>query len=178
MKRILGLLLLAGSMGCGTAENPANQVDPGLTAEDLGTSDGGAPADADVESVAGDPSSPMAQPGDPSQPLDLAVPEGTGVGNLEELTVPDIGAEPVEAGPSLTERLDGTLERAAELQRNSLNGDSPLHAVLRAFTKAAGLAPASTADPEDAPSEETPVRDPEDTDQPEPAEAPKADSDG
>ena len=145
MKRVLGLLLLASWMGCGSAdnaENAANQVDPSVGVEENPTADSLNEALGDDEDA------------DQAKML-----EGL-VKALQEAE-PDAEDAFEETGPSLSERLDGTLEKASELGKQSLAGKGPLNAVLRAFTKAAGLTPTTSdesAEPEDgdeAPDAET-----------------------
>ena len=159
MKRVLGLLLLASWMGCGSAdnaENAANQVDPSAGVEENTTPDalnealGGGDEDADQAKML--------------EGLTKALQEAEPEGILQDADGIDFGggtapaAEDAfaETGPSLSERLDGTLEQASDLGKKSLAGKGPLNAVLRAFTKAAGLTPATTdetAAPEDGDGE-------------------------
>ena len=159
MKRVLGLLLLASWMGCGSAdnaENAANQVDPSVGVEENTT------PDALNEALGEDEDADQAKM---LEGLAKALQEAEPEGILQDAGGIDFGggtaadAEDAfaETGPSLSERLDGTLEKASELGKQSLAGKGPLNAVLRAFTKAAGLTPTTTdesAEPEDG--DETP----------------------
>ena len=140
MKRVLGLLLLASWMGCGSAdnaENAANQVDPSVGVEENTT------ADALNEALGED------EDADQAKMLE-------GLAKALQEAEPDAEDAFEETGPSLSERLDGTLEQASDLGKKSLAGKGPLNAVLRAFTKAAGLTPPTTdetAAPEDGDGE-------------------------
>ena len=158
MKRVLGLLLLASWMGCGSAdnaENAANQVDPSVGVEENTT------ADALNEALGEDEDADQAKM---LEGLAKALQEAEPEGILQDADGIDFGggtapaAEDAfaETGPSLSERLDGTLEQASDLGKKSLAGKGPLNAVLRAFTKAAGLTPPTTdetAAPEDGDGE-------------------------
>ena len=158
MKRVLGLLLLASWMGCGSAdnaENAANQVDPNVGVEENTT------ADAPNEALGEDEDADQAKM---LEGLAKALQEAEPEGILQDADGSDFGggtapaAEDAfaETGPSLSERLDGTLEQASDLGKKSLAGKGPLNAVLRAFTKAAGLTPPTTdetAAPEDGDGE-------------------------
>ena len=135
MKRVLGLLLLASWMGCGSADNAknaTNQVDPSVGVEENTT------ADSLNEALGED------EDADQAKMLE-------GLAKALQEAEPDAEDAFEETGPSLSERLDGTLEQASDLGKKSLAGKGPLNAVLRAFTKAAGLTPPTTvetADPE------------------------------
>ena len=158
MKRVLGLLLLASWMGCGSAdnaENAANQVDPSAGGEENTT------ADALNEALGEDEDADQAKM---LEGLAKALQEAESEGSLQNAggidsgggTAPAAEDAFAETGPSLSERLDGTLEQASDLGKKSLAGKGPLNAVLRAFTKAAGLTPATTdetAVPEDGDGE-------------------------
>ena len=151
MKRVLGLLLLASWLGCGSAdntENGANQVDPDVGVEENTT------ADSLNEALGEDEDADQAKM---LEGLTQALQEVEAAGEAQgapgiEFEGSNQSDAVEETGPSLSERLDGTLEKASDLGKQSLAGKGPLNAVLRAFTKAAGLTPPTTdetADPED-----------------------------
>ena len=148
MKRVLGLLLLASWLGCGSAdnaENTGNQVDPDAGVDGLASTDSASEASAEDEMDA-----------DQAKMLEGLV-EGLqkaeAEGNRQNAGGIDFAGGSTndadnsfeETGPSLSERLDGTLEQASDLGKRSLAGKGPLNAVLRAFTKAAGVADGSPA---------------------------------
>lgn len=168
MKRVLGLLLLASWMGCGSAdnaENAANQVDPSVGVEENPTADSlnealGDDEDADQAKMLEGLAKAL-QEAEPDAEDAFENLQGAGGIDFADGTTPDAEDAFEETGPSLSERLDGTLEKASELGKQSLAGKGPLNAVLRAFTKAAGLTPTTSdesAEPEDgdeAPDAET-----------------------
>ena len=159
MKRVLGLLLLASWLGCGSAdnaENTANQVDPDAGVETLTTP--GSASEASAENEMDADQAKMLE--GLVESLQKAEAEGNrrDAGGIDFAggNANDAENSFAETGPSLSERLDGTLEQASDLGKRSLAGKGPFNAVLRAFTKAAGLTPPTTdetADPEDGDGE-------------------------